>query len=152
MSGQRQNVPSWDQTFMNIAEVVSKRSKDPRTQVGACIVSSDNRILSLGYNGTPRGFSDDDFPWNREADNPLDTKYPYVVHSERNAILNFRGLLREFEGATLFVTFFPCNECAKEIAQTGIAEVVYRNDYDLADSSKASLRIFEAANITVRKL
>lgn len=152
MSEQRQGVPTWDQTFIDIASVVALRSKDPRTQVGACIVSSDKRILSVGYNGAPRGFDDEEFPWGRTSDNPLETKYAFVVHSERNAILNFRGSLREFEGATLYVTHFPCNECAKEIAQVGISEVVFHNSHSMSDGlSPASLLIFKHAGVSLRK-
>jgi dCMP deaminase len=149
----RKDAATWDETFMGIAQVVAKRSKDPRTQVGSCIVSSDHRILSVGYNGAPRGFHDDDFPWasRRECDEPLETKYPYVIHAERNAIRNFRGLLSEFTGATVYVTHFPCNECAKEISMVGIAELVFIEEYpnDLAPASK---RILDAAGVRYRQL
>lgn len=153
MTDQRVGVPSWDDTFMGIAEIVSKRSKDPNTQVGACIVSSDNRILSVGYNGAPKGFSDDVFPWGRTSTNPLENKHPFVVHSERNAILNFRGSLREFDRATIYVTHFPCNECAKEIAQVNISEVVFLNPHRASDGlSPASLLIFKHAGVNLRML
>ena len=152
MTDQRVNVPSWDDTFMGIAEIVSKRSKDPSTQVGACVVSSDNRILSVGYNGAPRGFSDDDFPWGKHKINPIKNKYPFVVHAERNAILNFRGSLREFENATMYVTHFSCNECAKEIAQVGISEVVFLNNHNMNGLSEASIIIFEKAGISLRQI
>lgn len=148
----RENVPTWDETFMEIAHVASRRSKDPSTQVGACIVSEDNRVLSLGYNGASRGFDDDEFPWGKTGDK-LDTKYPFVVHAEPNAILNYRGSFRDLTGARVYVTFFPCNECAKTIAQTGIGEVVYETEHSMTDwSAQASTIIFKQAGITVRKL
>lgn len=143
----RENFASWDATFMGIAEVASRRSKDPMTQVGACIVSEDNRILSIGYNGTPNGFPDDSFPWGREGDF-LDTKYAFVVHAERNAILNFRGNLREFAGSTVYTTHFPCNECAKEIAQVGIKHVIYLHDMKERNDTEASRIIFREVGIT----
>lgn len=146
----RQGVLSWDESFMALACVIKERSKDPNTQVGACIVDADHRILSLGYNGLPKGFDDEHFCWGREGE-PLDTKYPYVVHSERNAILNFRGSFREFEGATLYATHFPCNECAKEIAQVGITKVIYLNDKDNKGLTAASIRILEAAGVSMEK-
>lgn len=153
MAGKRENVFTWDEMFMGVAEVVSKRSKDPSTQVGACIVSSDKRILSVGYNGTPNGFDDDTFPWIKDSDNIVDTKYPYVIHAERNSVLNFRGNLREFAGASIYTTHFPCNECAKEIVQTGIKEVIYLNDHSMRDDlNKASLNIFDITGIVLRKM
>lgn len=145
-SSPRQDYLSWDESFMALACLIKERSKDPSTQVGACIVDSDNRILSLGYNGAPNGFEDKDFPWGKEGDT-LDTKYPYVVHAERNAVLNFRGSLREFEGATVYVTHFPCNECAKELVQSGIARVVYLNEKDNGGLTEASVRILEAKGV-----
>ena len=127
MSNKRKDYISWDEYFMAIAKLSAKRSKDPNTQVGACIVSSDNRILSIGYNGAPNGYNDDNFPWDREG-NPLDTKYLYVVHAERNAILNYRGSRKDLEDAKIYVDLFPCNECAKLIIQSGIKEVIYLSD------------------------
>lgn len=151
MTDKRNDVLSWDETFMSIAHVVKKRSKDPSTQVGACIVSSDKRILTLGYNGAPNGFDDNEFPWGKTGDE-LSTKYPYVVHAERNAILNFRGSLREFNEATIYITLYPCNECAKEIIQTGIKEVVYFKMPDRVKSSiKASSLMFEKTGVKVRQ-
>lgn len=148
----RKDVLSWDDYFMAVAKLSAKRSKDPSTQVGACIVSADNRILSIGYNGTPNGVCDDAFPWDREGA-PLDTKYLYVVHAERNAILNYHGSRRDLEGATIYVDLFPCNECAKEIIQTGIKHVVYLSDkYADTDGTIASKRLFEACGITTRQL
>lgn len=145
---QRKDASSWDELYMAMAHLMDIRSKDPSTQVGAIIVSKDNRILSGGYNGAPNGFSDELFPWDREGDE-LETKYPYVVHSERNAILNFRGNNREFQGAKIYVSLFPCNECAKEIIQVGIKEVIYICDkYKDTNSVKASKRMFDATGVT----
>lgn len=146
---QRKDYASWDDTFMDIAHVVSRRSKDPCTQVGACIISDDNRILSVGYNGAPNGYPDDKFPWGKTDSDPLNTKYAFVVHAERNAILNFRGNLREFTGSKVYVTHFPCSECAKEIIQSGIGEVVYREDHK---RDKASVKMFDMCGVKVRKL
>jgi len=151
-NSKRNDILTWDETFISIAHVVKQRSKDPVTQVGACIVSSDNRILTLGYNGAPNGFDDDDFPWGKTGDE-ISTKYPYVVHAERNAILNFRGSLREFNNATIYVTLFPCNECAKEIIQTGIKEVVYEKMPDKRKTStEASIIMFEKTGVKIREI
>jgi len=117
---------SWDEYFMGVAMLSGKRSKDPNTQVGCCIVSEDNRILSMGYNGLPRGCSDDEFPWTREGEDPLETKYLYTVHSELNAILNYEG--PSLAGAKIYVSLFPCNECTKAIIQSGIKEIIYDSD------------------------
>ncbi len=123
-----------------------RRSKDPNTQVGCCIVSADNKILSMGYNGLPRGCSDDEFPWEREGEDPLKTKYVYTVHSELNAILNYSG--GSLEGAKLYVSLFPCNECAKAIIQSGIKEVIYDSDkYADTTSVKASKMMFDCAGV-----
>jgi dCMP deaminase len=136
---------SWDEYFMGVAKLAGFRSKDPNTQVGACIVSNDNKILSIGYNGLPRGCSDDDFPWERDGDDPLKTKYPFVAHSELNAILNYQGNLN---GAKIYVSLFPCNECAKAIIQSGIRTVVYDSDkYDGTPMNIASKRMFEASGV-----
>ena len=136
---------SWDEYFMGVAALAAMRSKDPNSQVGACIVSQDNKILSMGYNGFPWGCSDDEFPWEREGD-PLDTKYFYVTHSELNAILNYRG--GSLEGAKLYVTMFPCNECAKAIIQAGIKTIIYDNNkYDGTPSVTASKRMLDAAGV-----
>ncbi|NLL31571.1 MAG: dCMP deaminase family protein [Clostridiales bacterium] len=141
---------SWDEYFMGVAILAGKRSKDPSTQVGACIVDNDNKILSQGYNGLPRGCSDDDFPWDREGSS-LETKYPYVVHAELNAILNSRGAY--LHGAKIYVALFPCNECAKAIIQSGIKEVIYLSDkYADTDPVKASKRMFKAAGVKMTKL
>ena len=122
MSEKRSDYLTWDEYFMGVAFLSGMRSKDPNTQVGACIVSDDNKILSMGYNGFPKGCSDDDFPWNRDAEDPLCSKYFYSTHSELNAILNYRG--GSLEGAKLYVSLFPCNECAKAIIQAGIRTVI----------------------------
>ena len=134
---------NWDEYFMGIAMLAARRSKDPNTQVGACIVSQDNIILSTGYNGMPKGCSDDEYPWEREG---IDTKYPYVVHAELNAILNAHG--RDLQGSRLYVALFPCNECAKAIIQSGISEVVYYGDkYHDSDSSVAARFMFKKAGV-----
>ena len=134
---------SWDEYFMGIALLAARRSKDPSTQVGACIVSRDNIIISTGYNGMPKGCSDDDFPWDREGD---DTKYPYVVHAELNAVLNANG--RDLRGSRIYVALFPCNECAKAIIQSGVEEVIYLSDkYGDSMSSLASKRMLDAAGV-----
>ncbi len=141
---------SWDQYFMGIAMLSSERSKDPNTQVGACIVGEDNRILSVGYNGMPQGCEDDDMPWGRDG-SALDSKYMYVCHAELNAILNYRGT-GSMKGAKLYVTLFPCNECAKAIIQSGIKEVIYRSDkYADAESTIASKKMFEQTGVLYRQ-
>ncbi len=148
----RKDYLNWDEYFMGIAKLSALRSKDPSTQVGACIVAKDNRILSIGYNGTPNGYDDDIFPWKREGQ-PLDTKYLYVCHAEMNAILNFRGSSRELEGAKIYVDLFPCNECAKIIIQAGIKEVVYLSDkYKDTDSVIASKKLFDECKIIYRQI
>ncbi len=148
----RKDYLKWDEYFMAIAKLSALRSKDPNTQVGACIVGDDNRILSIGYNGTPNGFDDVYFPWEREG-NPLETKYLYVVHAERNAILNYKGSRRDLENAKIYVDLFPCNECAKEIIQSGIKEVIYLCDkYADTESVIASKRLFDECGIIYRKL
>ena len=148
MSSKRTDYISWDEYFMGIAMLSGMRSKDPNTQVGACIVSRDNKILSMGYNGFPIGCSDDDFPWEREGE-PLDNKYFYSTHSELNAILNYRG--GSLEDTKIYVTLFPCNECAKAIVQAGIREVVYLSDkYAATDSTVASKRLFRMAGVSCR--
>ena len=145
MSSKRTDYISWDEYFMGVAQLAAMRSKDPNTQVGSCIVSSGHKILSMGYNGMPAGCNDDEFPWDREGDT-LMTKYPFVTHSELNAILNFRG--GTLDGSTLYVSLFPCNECAKAIIQAGIRKVIYGSDkYAGSDSNIASRRMFEAAGV-----
>lgn len=139
----RQDYISWDEYFMAVAILASMRSKDPSTQVGACIVSPDNIILSTGYNGLPMGCSDDEFPWGREG---KETKYPYVVHAELNAILNASG--KSLRGARIYVDLFPCNECAKAIIQSGISEIIYLNDkYADTPATQASKRMLTSAGV-----
>ncbi len=146
----RSDYISWDEYFMGIAMLAARRSKDPSTQVGACIVSPDNIIISTGYNGMPKGCSDDAFPWERSGEE-LDTKYPYVVHAELNAILNANG--RDLQGSRIYVALFPCNECAKAIIQSGVKEVLYLSDkYRDSMNNLASRRMLDAAGVTYRKL
>lgn len=146
MNGKRQDYLSWDEYFMGIAMLSGMRSKDPNTKVGCCIVSQDNKILSMGYNGLPNGCSDDEYPWAREGDDPLETKYVYAVHSELNAILNYGG--GNLKGAKIYVSLFPCNECAKAIIQAGIKEVIYDSDkYDDTASVIASKRMMDSAGV-----
>ena len=141
---------SWDEYFMGIALLSAKRSKDPSTQVGACIVNKDKRIIAIGYNGFPKGCEDDEFPWGKTDSDPLNTKYPYVVHAEANAILNSNSNLK---GSKLYVTLFPCNECAKLLIQSGIEEIVYLSDkHALSDSVKASKRMLDAAGVKYSKM
>lgn len=148
----RKEYLSWDEYFMGIAKLSALRSKDPSTQVGACIVSDDNRILSIGYNGAPNGFSDSYFPWDREGDN-LHTKYFYVVHAELNAILNFRGSRKDLVNSKVYVALFPCNECAKAIIQSGIKEVIYLSDkYKDSDNVIASKKMFDMCRVKYRHL
>lgn len=138
---------SWDEYFMGVALLASKRSKDPNTQVGACIVDENNIILSTGYNGFPFGCSDDAYPWERQGE---DTKYKYVVHAELNAILNANG--KSLKGAKLYVDLFPCNECAKAIIQSGIKEVVYLYDkYAESPETVASKKMLESSGVATRK-
>ena len=144
------NYLNWDEYFMGIALLSAKRSKDPNTCVGACIVSPENRILSVGYNGMPRGCSDDEYPWEREGDD-LDTKYFYVCHAELNAILNYTGT--NMKGARVYTTLFPCNECTKALIQAGITEVIYQSDkYDQTPANIAAKRMFTSAGVTLRQL
>lgn len=146
----REDYISWDEYFMGIAMLSSYRSKDPNTRVGACIVNGNNRIMSMGYNGFPKGCSDDEFPWDREGEE-YDTKYPYVCHAELNAILNAGGA--NLENCKVYVALFPCNECAKAIIQCGIKEVVYISDkYDGTPGNRASKRMFDAAGVKYTQL
>ncbi len=145
----RDNYISWDEYFMGVAHLSALRSKDESSQVGACIVNPKNHIVGIGYNGLPIGCNDDEFPWAREGDF-LNTKYAYVVHAEANAILNASV---DLEGSRIYVTLFPCNECAKLIIQSGIKEVVFLEDkYNGSDICTASRRLFDSAGIALRKL
>ena len=146
----RENYISWDEYFMGVSLLSSMRSKDPSTQVGACIVSDDNKIMSVGYNGFTRGCSDDEFPWERSGEHTNDTKYPFVCHAELNAILNAGG--HNLSGSRIFVALFPCNECAKSIIQSGIKEVVYISDkYADSEGTRASKRMLKAAGVKLTK-
>lgn len=146
----REGYINWDEYFMGVALLASKRSKDPNTQVGACIVH-ENVILSTGYNGFPYGCSDDEYPWAREAENQNNTKYPFVVHAELNAILNSQG--RSLKDAAIYVALFPCNECAKAIIQSGIKEVVYLSDkYADSPTTLASKKMLASAGVSIRRI
>lgn len=138
---------SWDQYFMGVALLSSKRSKDPNTQVGACIINTDKRIIGIGYNGFPSALSDDEFPWEKEG-NFSNTKYPYVVHAEMNAILNATQGLKN---ASIYVTLFPCHECAKMLIQSGIKEIVYYGQkYEQTESDVAAKKMLDAAKVSYR--
>ncbi|KFK34162.1 hypothetical protein AALP_AA5G108500 [Arabis alpina] len=150
----RKGYLSWDDYFMAIAFLSAERSKDPNRQVGACLVSQNGVILGIGYNGFPRGCSDDSLPWAKKSKtgDPLETKYPYVCHAEVNAILNTNHA--SAAGQKLYVTMFPCNECAKIIIQSGVTEVIYFVEKRLKDSDiayAASHKLLSMANIKVRK-
>ena len=148
MGEKREDHISWDEYFMGVAYLSGMRSKDPNTQVGACIVSTDNKILSMGYNGFPRGCSDDAFPWNRDGDQGKN-KYFYSTHSELNAILNYRG--GSLEHTKMYVTLFPCNECAKAIIQAGIREIIYGSDkYKDTPAVIASKKMLDSAGVIYR--
>ena len=140
---------TWNELFMGIAKLTAQRSKDPNTQVGACLVSPFNRVLAVGYNGFPNGCEDEDFPWGNNG-TFLESKYAYVVHAELNAILNSR---QDLKGATLYVTLCPCNECAKAIVQSGIKSVLYLSDkYEDKDYHIAAKRIFESAGVECQQI
>ena len=146
----REDYISWDEYFMGIALLSARRSKDPSTQVGACIVDDNNKIMSVGYNGFPHGCDDDEFPWDRTGDE-FDTKYPYVCHAELNAILNNGG--RNLKGCKIYVALFPCNECAKAIIQSGIREVMFLSDkYKDSLNNRESRRMFDAAGVKYTKV
>ena len=141
----REGYLCWDDYFMSVALLSGKRSKDPNTQVGACIVNKNNVIESIGYNGLPKGCSDDEFPWEKEGE-MLNTKYPFVVHAELNAILNAKG--KDLSGCKIYVALFPCNECAKAIIQAGIRTVIYDSDkYSTSAGTQASKKMFDAAGV-----
>ena len=145
----RDNYISWDEYFMGLALLSAQRSKDPSTQVGACIANKDNKVMGLGYNGLPRGCSDDDFPWEREGDDPTLTKYAYIVHAEANAILNSTSNLY---GSRIYVALFPCNECAKQIIQSGIKEVVYISDkYADVNIFQIGRKLLETSGVKLRQ-
>lgn len=141
---------TWDEYFMGVALLSGRRSKDPSTQVGACIVNNQNKIVGAGYNGLPAGCSDEDFPWEKQGDF-LHTKYPYVCHAELNAILNNIGM--DLTGCRIYTALFPCNECSKAIIQSGIKEVIYLSDkYNGTDVSLASKRMLDTSGVSYRKV
>jgi dCMP deaminase len=143
------NVLTWDEYFMGLAHLSALRSKDPNTQVGAAIVDENHRVVSVGYNGFPTGVSDDEFPWSREG-GVLTSKYAFVVHAELNAILNSQ---RSVRGCTIYVSLFPCNECAKAIIQSGIKKIVYESDkYNGVDTNIASKRMLKAAGVELIRI
>lgn len=145
----REDYISWDEYFMGVALLSAHRSKDPNTQVGACIVNDKNKIVGAGYNGLPMGCDDDEFPWEKEGDF-LQTKYPYICHAELNAILNNIGM--DLRGCKMYTALFPCNECAKAIIQAGITEIIYLSDkYAGTDTAKASRLMLQKAGINCRK-
>lgn len=146
----RKNYLSWDEYFMSVALLSAQRSKDPNTQVGACVATAQKKIIGVGYNGFPVGCSDDLLPWAREGDF-LSTKYPYVCHAELNAVLN--SITKDLTGCTIYVALFPCNECTKVIIQSGISEIVYLSDkYAHTDSVKASKRMLDIVGISYRQM
>src|ERR1043165_9676453 len=141
---------TWDEYFMGVALLSGRRSKDPSTRVGACIVSNQNKIVGAGYNGLPMGCSDEDFPWEKSGEF-LDTKYPYVCHAELNAILNNIGM--DLGGCKIYTALFPCNECSKAIIQAGITEVIFLSDkYNGTDAGKASKLMLDKAGVVYRKV
>ncbi len=146
----RENYIGWDEYFMGIAMLSAERSKDNNTQVGACIVNQEHKIVAVGYNGMPTGCCDDEMPWEREGETSLDTKYPFVCHAELNAILNSNSA--SLSGCTLYVTLFPCNECAKAIIQSGIKKIIYKsNKYSDSESSVASAFLFRKCGIEMEQ-
>ena len=148
-SGKRTDYITWDEYFMGLAHLSALRSKDPNTQVGAAIVDENHRVVSVGYNGFPTGVSDDEFPWSREG-GVLESKYAFVVHAELNAILNSQ---RSVRGCTIYVSLFPCNECAKAIIQSGIKRIVYESDkYNGVDTNIASKRMLKAAGVELVRI
>ena len=143
----RSDYITWDEYFMGVAQLAARRSKDPSTQVGACIIDSNKHILSVGYNGMPMGCSDDEFPWERSGDGMLNTKYAFVCHAELNAILNCKA--SDLRGTTVYVTLFPCNECTKAIIQKGIKHIIYLDDkYHDTDSAAAARQMLDSAGVT----
>ncbi len=145
MINKREDYITWDEYFMGVAKLAAQRSKDPNTQVGACIVNSENRIMTIGYNGLPKGCSDDEFPWEREG-GTYDTKYAYVCHAELNAILNCGTA--DLRDNRVYVTLFPCEGCTKALIQKGIKEIIYDSDkYHDTEGAKAARRMLDAAGV-----
>lgn len=150
LSCKREDYLEWSDYFMAIAFLSAQRSKDPRTQVGACIVNEEKKIVGIGYNGMPNKCSDDAMPWGREAENVLDTKQLYVCHAELNAVLNKNSA--DVKNCTIYVALFPCNECAKVVIQSGIKEVIYYSDkYHERPEFMASKRMFDMAGVKYRQ-
>lgn len=146
----RQDYITWDEYFMGVALLSARRSKDPSTQVGACIINDKNKIVGAGYNGLPMGCDDDEFPWEKQGDF-LNTKYPYICHAELNAILNNIGM--DLKGCKIYTALFPCNECSKAIIQSGISEVIYLSDkYEGSDIFKASKIMLDKAGVKYRRV
>ncbi|XP_034952394.1 deoxycytidylate deaminase [Chelonus insularis] len=149
-SHKRTDYISWDDYFMGVAFLAARRSKDPVTAVGACIVDKQKRIVAIGYNGMPRGCSDDEFPWTKYTEDELDSKHFYVCHAEANAILNKNS--HDVENCTMYVGLFPCNECAKLIIQSGIKTVIYMSDkHSHKTKTIASKRLLDAAKVEYRQ-
>ena len=137
---------TWNEYFMTIAQVSALRSKDPNSKVGAVLVSEDNKRLSIGYNGAPRAFDDSKVPWNRDPELPyIDRKYPYMCHAEMNSVVNYGGAMKDFRGATAYVTLFPCDDCSKLLAQVGVKKVIYLHDYHHDEP------IYEASRIILKE-
>ena len=144
--------PTRDEVHMQTAEIWAQMSKDPGTQVGAVLIGGDKRVLSVGYNGAPNGFPDEFVPWSRTADRPEDTKYPWVIHAELNAILNFKGLTSDLCGSTLYTTHFPCSECTKALIQVGVKRVVYKSDVTGMDLiSEVTYRLAEQCGFEIER-
>ncbi|MCQ2515353.1 MAG: dCMP deaminase family protein [Saccharofermentans sp.] len=149
MAGKREDYISWDEYFMGVAKLSALRSKDPSTQVGACIVNDEKRILSVGYNGFPAGCSDDDFPWDREG-STYESKYAYVCHAELNAILNCGT--SDLRNTKVFVTLFPCENCTKALIQKGIKEIIYDSDkYHDTEGCQAARRMLDSAGVVYKQ-
>lgn len=154
MAGKREDYISWSEYFMGIAFISSLRSKDPRTQVGACIVDTENHILSTGYNGAPLNLNDDDLPWNslgEENGDIMNIKNTFVCHAEANAIDNYNGNKEKLKNSTIYVTLFPCVECAKRIIQNKIKKVIFLKQYSSLEQITAANYLFEKANVEVEK-
>ncbi|MBR2294417.1 MAG: dCMP deaminase family protein [Clostridiales bacterium] len=145
MTTKRDDYITWDEYFMGVAKLSALRSKDPNTQVGACIVNDENRIMTVGYNGLPKGCEDDDFPWEREGKHD-ETKYAYVCHAELNAILNCGTA--DLRNNRIYVTLFPCEGCTKAIIQKGIKEIIYDSDkYHDTEGARAARKMLDAAGV-----
>ncbi|XP_053399602.1 deoxycytidylate deaminase-like [Mercenaria mercenaria] len=144
----RSNYLNWEEYFMGIALITAQRSKDPNRQVGSCIVNAEKRIIGTGYNGMPNGCSDDVLPWGKNSPEKLKNKDYYVCHSEMNAIVN--KMSSDVRGSTIYVTYFPCNECAKLLIQAGIKQVVYYED-NYKEVSEASRKMLKMARVKTKK-